>query len=122
MAACNFSGLRGIFQRIFIIVLPFLLLVQLLVNLTVPRAFHSKTGDEPSFLVINIEKSGGSLSSDDSVGKNEKDLGRRRLGRSPAEDSRLAGYDDENQFDRPQVSTPGRGSNPCISLNGLFLV
>lgn len=106
MAACNLSGLRGISQRIFIIVLPCLLLVQLLVSLTVPHANSSKSDDEPAFLVISIEKSGGPLSSEDGVGKSERDFERRRLGRSPDEDSRLAGYDDENEFDGRQVSTP----------------
>ncbi|KAI7798807.1 putative methyltransferase-like protein 24, partial [Triplophysa rosa] len=119
-AASNFSGLRGIFQHIFIIVLPFLLLVQFLVSLTVPRAYNSKTGDEPAFLVINIEKSGGSLSSEDSVGKNERDFESRRLGRTPEEDSRLAGYDDDNEFDGPQAVFGGLTLQPWASEQPSF--
>lgn len=99
MAACNFSGLRGISHRVFIIGLSVLVLVQLLVSLTVPRAFSSTSDDQPAFLVISIEKNdGGSLTSE--VRKNERDL---ESGLWTDEDSRLTGYEDENELEGPQV-------------------
>ncbi|XP_016353160.1 methyltransferase-like protein 24 [Sinocyclocheilus anshuiensis] len=103
MAACNFSGLRSISHCIFIIGLPVLLLVQLLVNLTVPRASSDASGDEPAFLVISIEKSGGSASSE--VRKNERDLESGVLGLwTDEEDSRLTGYQDENELEGRQAT------------------
>ncbi len=101
MAACKFSGLRSISHRIFIIGLPVLLLVQLLVSLTVPRASSDASGDAPAFLVISIEKSGGSASW---VRKNERNLESGVLGLWTDEgDSELTGYQDENELEGPQV-------------------
>ncbi|KAK7125138.1 hypothetical protein R3I94_019239 [Phoxinus phoxinus] len=103
MAVCNFSGLRGISHRMFIIIgLSALLLVQLLVSLTVPRAFSSTSGDEPAFLVISIEKSDGSLSSE--VRKNDRDLESGVLGLWTDEESGLTGYEDENEIEKPQAA------------------
>lgn len=85
----------------FIIGLSVLLLVQLLVSLTVPRAFSSTSSDEPAFLVISIEKSDGSLSSEDR--KNDRDLESGVLGLWTDEDSGLTGYEDENELEKPQV-------------------
>lgn len=101
MAACNFSRLRSVSHRILIMGLPVLLLVQLLVSLTVPRAYSSKSGDEPAFLVISIKKSDGSASS--GVRKNERDLESGVLGLWTDEDSRLTGYQDENELEGRQV-------------------
>lgn len=101
MAVCNFSGLRGISHRMFIIGLSVLLLVQLLVSLTVSRAFSSTSGDEPAFLVISIENSEGSLSSE--FRKNDRDLESGVLGLWTDEDSGLTGYEDENELEKPQV-------------------
>ncbi|XP_059412255.1 probable methyltransferase-like protein 24 isoform X1 [Carassius carassius] len=104
MAACNFSGLRSISHRIFIIGLSVLLLVQLLVSLTVPRATSDASGDEPAFLVISIEKRGGSASSE--VRKNERDLESSVFGLWTDEgDSRLTGYHDENELEGLQVNS-----------------
>uniref|UniRef100_A0A8C1EMG9 Methyltransferase domain-containing protein n=1 Tax=Cyprinus carpio carpio TaxID=630221 RepID=A0A8C1EMG9_CYPCA len=103
MAACNFSGLRSISHRIFIIGLPVLLLVQLLVSLTVPRASSDASGDEPAFLVISIEKSVSSASSE--VRKHERDLETGVLGLwTDEEDSRLTGYQDENELEGRQAA------------------
>ncbi len=127
MAACNFSGMRSISHRIFIIGLPVLLLVQLLVSLTVPRASSDASGDAPAFLVISIEKSGGSASSE--VRKNERDLESALLGLwTDEEDSRLTGYQDENELELRQVisyslvmqvticlSVLGGGSSECAA-------
>lgn len=85
----------------FIIGLSVLLLVQLLVSLTAPRAFSSTSGDEPAFLVISIENSDGSLSSE--VRKNDRDLESGVLGLWTDEDSGLTGYEDENELEKPQV-------------------
>jgi len=102
MAVCNFSGLRGISHRVFIMGLSVLLLVQLLVNLKVSRAFSSTSGDEPAFLVISIAKSDGSLSSE--VRKNDRDLESGVLGLWTDEDLGLtAAYEDENELEKPQV-------------------
>ncbi|XP_050992214.1 probable methyltransferase-like protein 24 isoform X2 [Labeo rohita] len=102
MAACNFSRLRSVSHRILIMGLPVLLLVQLLVSLTVPRAYSSKSGDEPAFLVISIKKSDGSASS--GVRKNERDLESGVLGLWTDEDSRLTGYQDENELEGRQAA------------------
>ncbi|KAF4100455.1 probable methyltransferase-like protein 24 [Onychostoma macrolepis] len=103
MAACNYSGLRSVSHRIFIIGLPVLLLVQLLVSLTVPRASSDASGDAPAFLVISIEKSGGSASSE--VRKNERDLESGVLGLwTDEKDSRLKGYQDENELEGRQAA------------------
>lgn len=98
MAACNFSGLRGISHRAFIIGLSVLVLVQLLVSLTVPRAYSSTSDDDdPAFLVISIEKNDGrSLTSE--VRKNDLESSLWT-----DEDSRLTGYEDENELEGPQV-------------------
>ncbi|XP_073677546.1 uncharacterized protein [Garra rufa] len=102
MAACNFSGLRSVPHRIFIIGLPVVLLLQLLVSLTVPRAYSRKSGDEPAFLVISIKKSDGSTSS--GVRKGERDLETGVMGIWTDEDSRLTGYQDENELEGPQAA------------------
>ncbi|XP_067281712.1 probable methyltransferase-like protein 24 isoform X2 [Pseudorasbora parva] len=94
MAACNLSRLRSISHRMFIIGLSALLLVQLLVSLTVP--YSRRSGDEPAFLVISIEKNDLLESK---VRKNERDLGLWT-----DEDSKLIGYEDENELEGPQAS------------------
>nr|XP_055075563.1 probable methyltransferase-like protein 24 [Misgurnus anguillicaudatus] len=98
MAACNFNRLGGISHRIYIIVLSVLLLVQLLVSLTVMRAYiRNNTGDEPAFLIISIEKR-----AEESVNKNVVAQS-GGLGRWTDAESRMTGYDDENNFDGHQA-------------------
>lgn len=97
MAASNFSGLRGISHRVFIIGLSVLVLVQLLVSLTVPRAYSSTSDDDPAFLVISIEKNDGKLLTSE-VRKNDLESSLWT-----DEDSRLTGYEDENELEGPQV-------------------
>ncbi|XP_005159833.1 probable methyltransferase-like protein 24 [Danio rerio] len=115
MAACNFNKLKGICQRIFIIGLPVLLLVQLLVSLTVTRS--STSGDEPAFLVISIEKKNeGSLSD---LRKQKRGLDSGVLGLWTAEDSRLTGYEDENELEgqataRELILQPWASEQPSL--------
>lgn len=121
MAACNFSGLRGISHRVCIIGLSVLLLVQLLVSLTVPRAYSSASDDEPAFLVISIEKNdGGSLTSEDR--KNERDLESGVLGLWTDEDSSLTGYEDENELEGPQVISYSQVQLLSSSLRAEILI
>ncbi|KTG39821.1 hypothetical protein cypCar_00005823, partial [Cyprinus carpio] len=65
------------------------------------RAYNNTSGDEPAFLVLSIEKSDGSASSE--VRKNEGDLEISVLGLWTDEDSRLTGYRDKKEPEERQV-------------------
>ncbi|TRZ01126.1 hypothetical protein DNTS_007851 [Danionella cerebrum] len=99
MAVCKVIVLRSIFQLVIIVGLPILLLIQLLVSLTVPRAHTA--GNEHGFLVITIEKNeDGSLASE--IRNSKRGLDSGVLG-PWTENSRMTGYEDENEFEGLQV-------------------